>query len=110
MRLNYEILKPVYCDQKSFYYKAKIMTKDPAGKKSNVLYSYDTFICDLTDLKKVIFGCFTVSNTTLRHLKDFLMQNDIDCVELTHENKARNFKQFIQQVQGEVLDLTPYVI
>ena len=39
----------------------------------NKLYSYDTLVAEIKDGKPVVYG--TYSNTTLRHIKDWLLQN-----------------------------------
>ena len=62
-------LKPIYDGRKSFYKKANTF-KD--GNKT-ILISYQTKVCFIENKKAVVYG--TYSNTTLRHIKEFLKQN-----------------------------------
>ena len=66
---NYELL-PRYDARKSFYGKARVDTGDDNTK--NRLYSYDTLVAEIKDGKPVVYG--TYSQTTLRHIKDWLKQ------------------------------------
>lgn len=74
-------LKPKYSSQKSFYGKAKVDIED--GKK--VLYSYGTKVAEIKDSKARVFGLY--SNTTTRHIKEFLNQNGF---------KVENSKQIMK--------------
>lgn len=74
-------LQPKYGSQKSFYGKAKVSMED--GKK--VLYSYGTKVAEIDDGKARVFGLY--SNTTTRHIKEFLNQNGF---------KVENSKQIIK--------------
>ena len=67
-----EYLEPIYDSCKSFYQKAYIET----DKKKLSLYSYNTLICTIKNNKIKVFNM--QSATTIRHLKEFLSQNDID--------------------------------
>ena len=58
-----------YDGRKSFYGKANVIEQD--GKK--ILRSYSTNVCFIEDGKAKVNG--TYSNTTLRHIKEFLKQN-----------------------------------
>jgi len=58
-----------YGSQKSFYKKAKVEVSD--GKQS--LYSYGTRVAEIENGKAKVYG--TYSATTLRHIKEFLLQN-----------------------------------
>lgn len=62
-------LKPEYDSRKSFYGKAR--TYEENGK--TVLVSYNTEVAYIQDGKAVVKG--TYSDTTLRHIKEFLKQN-----------------------------------
>ena len=62
-------LQPKYDSRKSFYGKAKVEMED--GKK--VLYSYNTKVAEIKDGKAIVHGLY--SDTTTRHIKDFLQQN-----------------------------------
>ena len=64
-------LEPRYDARKSFYGKAQVDTGDNGDK--NKLYSYDTLVAEIKDGKPVVYG--TYSQTTLRHIKDWLKQN-----------------------------------
>lgn len=68
-------LKPVYDSRKSFYNKAVV----EENEKEIVLYSYKTKVAviDKTSNHCKITG--TYSNTTLRHIKEFLLQNNLSC-------------------------------
>lgn len=68
-------LKPVYDSRKSFYNKAVV----EENEKEIVLYSYKTKVAviDKTSNKCKITG--TYSYTTLRHIKEFLLQNNFSC-------------------------------
>ena len=64
-------LEPRYDARKSFYGKAQVDTGDNGDK--NKLYSYGTLVAEIKDGKPVVYG--TYSQTTLRHIKDWLKQN-----------------------------------
>lgn len=63
-------LETVYDNRKSFYNKAK--TEEKNGKL--VLYSYDTEVAFIENNKAVVSNI--QSMTTLRHVKEFLLQNN----------------------------------
>lgn len=63
-------LEPQFDSRKSFYSKAQVDTGDKGDK--NKLYSYDTLVAEIKDGKPVVYG--TYSQTTLRHIKDWLKQ------------------------------------
>jgi hypothetical protein len=70
-------LKPIYDSRQSFYNKATV-TEDKNGK---YLTSYNTVVARITDKNNgyqiapyaEVYG--TYSQTTLRHIKEFLKQN-----------------------------------
>ena len=64
-------LRPQYDSRQSFYGKAQVDTGDKNDK--NKLYSYGTLVAEIKDGKPVVYG--TYSQTTLRHIKDWLKQN-----------------------------------
>lgn len=66
--MNYQ-LKPIYENKKSYYNKAVI--EESNGKKT--LKSYETDVCFIENNKAVVKE--TYSQTTLRHIKEFLKQN-----------------------------------
>lgn len=64
-------LEPIYTTQKSFYGKATVEHLDNGHK---ALYSYNTRVCELNDDNQIIeIGYY--SQTTARHINDFIMQN-----------------------------------
>lgn len=71
-------LEPRYDSRKSFYKKAYVINEKGVLK----LRSYNTIVCEIKDKKPVVFGEY--SQTTLRHIKEFLKQNGF---------KANNIKQ-----------------
>lgn len=70
-----------YDSRKSFYGKAKVEVSD--GKQA--LYSYGTKVAEIENGKARVYG--TYSPTTLRHIKEFLLQNSF---------KAENSKQIMK--------------
>ena len=66
-------LEPKYDARKSFYGKAHVVD-DSDG--SQILYSYDTPVCKINDRGEVeLLSMWDSSQTTLRHVKEFLQQN-----------------------------------
>lgn len=80
-------LSPRYDARASFYGKAKVVDNDGALE----LYSYDTKVAVIQGDKAQVFG--TYSNTTLRHIKEFLLQNGFKA-----ENKAQIIKDYKENV------------
>lgn len=80
-------LKPIYDKAISFYGKAETERKGNAV----VLYSYNTKVVEIKDNKVIlnnkIDDSLLFSNTTLRHIKEFLKQNGF---------KAETKKQIIK--------------
>lgn len=72
--MNKKELKPVYDNAKSFYKKAYILYENNVIK----LYSYNTLVCVIMNKRyKLNYNIDTdllFSNTTLRHIKEFLKQ------------------------------------
>lgn len=70
---KYELL-PVYDKRKSFNHKATV--EEERGIKK--LYSYNTLVCTLSNndiiLNDAVDQSLLFSNTTLRHIKEFLKQ------------------------------------
>lgn len=62
------LLEPQYDSAKSFYRKAQVINKEGITQ----LQSYSTIVAEIKNNKAHIFG--TYSQTTLRHLKEFLRQ------------------------------------
>lgn len=63
-----------YDSRKSFYGKAKI---DIPNNRCKILKSYDTPVCAICDDEVVLFPKWSESSTTLRHVKEFLLQMDL---------------------------------
>lgn len=79
-----EFLKPIYNTQKDYYKKAEVKT---LNNNIKLLYSYNTLVCIIYDNKYILNDTINYnllfSNTTLKHLKDFLLQN-INILRLSH--------------------------
>lgn len=79
-----EFLKPIYTSQKDFYKKAEVKT---LNNNIKLLYSYNTLVCIIYNNKYILNDNISYnllfSNTTLKHLKDFLLQN-ISILRLSH--------------------------
>ncbi|AYJ76189.1 hypothetical protein BSP12_003 [Bacillus phage BSP12] len=65
-------LKPVYDNCKSFYKKAWVLESEEVKQ----LLPYQTIVAEIRDGEAEVFG--TYSNTTLRHIKEFLYQNGFE--------------------------------
>ena len=74
-------LEPAYSNQKSFYKKAKVRNEN--GK--DILTSFSTDVAEIVNGKPYVKGLY--SNTTTRHIKDFLKQRGF---------KAENSQQIMQ--------------
>lgn len=83
---SYE-LEPRYDSRKSFYGKARVEIED--GNKK--LYSYNTLVAEIKDGRAIVHG--TYSQTTLRHIKEFLKQEGF---------KAETSKQMIKDYPEKV--------
>lgn len=77
-------LSATYDSRQSFYGKAKVVTTEFGGFE---LYSYDTKVAEIYKDEAIVHG--TYSNTTLRHIKEFLLQNGFKA-----ENKAQIMKDY----------------
>lgn len=66
-------LTPRFDSAKSFYNKAQILTDENGNQ---ILQSYDTMICkiDSNGNFEMLCDVYALSNTTLRHLKEFCKQ------------------------------------
>lgn len=69
-----QILYPYYDNRQSFYGKAKV---EHAGEIKK-LYSYDTYVASIIGDKAEVYGWY--SNTTGRHIKEFLKQNGFKAI------------------------------
>ena len=68
-------LSPSYDSRKSFYGKAHVITDDDG---TQILYSYDTPVVKIKDDKVELLAQWDSSQTTLRHVKEFLRQNGFE--------------------------------
>lgn len=89
-------LEPEYDSAKSFYKKARVITDGV----NSILYSYSTKVCEIrpTEQNKVnILGFY--SQTTTRHIKDFLYQNgyEVGSSKFLYEN-------YTEQGRNEVFE------
>lgn len=98
-------LEPRYDARKSFYGKAQVDTGDKGDK--NKLYSYGTLVAEIKDGKPVVYG--TYSQTTLRHIKDWLKQNGFKAetsrqilADYGVKDESCNEKKPIRESSGEV--------
>lgn len=87
-------LEPEYDSRKSFYKKAYVDEKDDGTK---VLYSYGTPVCRIKDgkatlLRKGYLG-WASSQTTLRHVKEFLKQNGFEAGSINDLRKNYPIEQ-----------------
>ena len=73
-------LKTEYDNRKSFYNKANVEFN--SNEETTTLYSYNTKVAQIKKGVATVF--MTYSPTTLRHIKEFLLQNDFKA-----ENKAQ---------------------
>ena len=106
-----EMLSPIYDGRKSFYGKAEV--KNIYGIEFDVvlLYSYNTLVCGIVNygekikyiLNTDIQENLLFSNTTLRHLKEFLIQN-IDVLRLSHLIDGKLTKSDIIKYNNKILN------
>ena len=81
-------LIPIHDTAKSFGHKAIIETTE----NGSILYSYNTEVARIENNKPIVYDTF--SNTTLRHIKEYLKQNG---------HKAETKKQIIADyMEGRV--------
>lgn len=81
-------LIPIYDTRKSFYHKAITETKT----NKEILYSYQLEVCTIEKNKPILKNVNRYSQTTLRHIKEFLKQNGF--IALT---KNQILKDYITQ-------------
>ncbi len=65
-------LKPIYDTRKSFYNKAVVEITN----NEIILFSYNTKIATIKNNELTLTSYYDYSATTLRHLKEFLLQNN----------------------------------
>ena len=81
---NEEWLNVKYDSRKDFYHKARVKTEN--GVK--ILISYQTEVCKIVNGKPEVYGEY--SQTTMRHIKEFLKQNGF---------KVDNTKQVLKELE-----------
>lgn len=105
------LLYPVYDTAKSFYNKAEFKRLYTNDLSINLLYSYNTLVCGIiTEHDKIkyilntdIASDLLFSNTTLRHLKEFLIQN-IEVLRLSHLIDGKITKSDIIKSDNKILN------
>lgn len=86
-RNRYE-LSPQYDSRQSFYGKAHV---ERDGEGFDILYSYNTPVVKIKGDTVYLLPLWDSSNTTLRHVKEFLRQNGFEAG--TRQQIARAYKQ-----------------
>ena len=91
MELSYGLI-PVYDSRKSFYGKAKVVIADGIS----TLYIYDTPVATIgprfnTRPYPTLFGPWDETQTTLRHVKEFLRQHSFTAD--TEEQMRRDYEK-----------------
>ena len=101
-------VSPEFDSRKSFYDKAKVDVR-PDG--TQILYSYGTPVCKIakdgkvTLLKKGYLG-WASSQTTLRHVKEFLKQNGKEAGSINDLRKMYPVEQFNEALtEGMLVDI-----
>lgn len=97
MKKAYE-LTTEYDARQSFYRKAFVHE----GSKGSKLQSYDTIIAKLdNETKKVTLLCHMddLSNTTMRHLREWLKQNNL--FDLAGMSKQKLIKELKKEIKNE---------
>ena len=69
-------LNPNYDSRKSFYNKAIVECLN----STQTLYSYNTKVAEIENGKITLYSAWDYSQTTLRHVKEFLRQNNV-CID-----------------------------
>lgn len=111
--IEVKTLSPMHDSRKSFYGKAEVKKLYTMATDISLLYSYNTLVCGIvynnnndkikyiinTDIQeKLLF-----SHTTLRHLKEFLIQN-IDVLRLSHLIDGKITKADIIKNNNKILN------
>lgn len=85
-----EFLKPEHSRQKSFYKKALVFDDG----KAKVLVSYTTPVVVVVGnvfFKLQCDNCYTTSQTTMRHINEFLVQNGFERMRVAEWRKIERF-------------------
>lgn len=77
-------MSPVHDNRKSFYGKARV--DDNNGEKT--LYSYNTPVAKISNGEVTLLDKWDSSQTTLRHVKEFLKQNGFEASSLAQMKKS----------------------
>lgn len=85
-------LEPTHTNQKSFYGKARVQELSNGAK---LLYSYETLVCGLRPNNEIAHIEYH-SQTTARHINEFLQQNGI----------AKMSKKEIEKLTEKLPDLS----
>lgn len=89
-------LRPIYDSHKDFYGKATVQEYEYGNNHFiKVLTSYQTQVAAIRDNKPEVYG--TYSATTLRHIKEFLLQNGFKA-----ESKAQIIKDYESKEDLEI--------
>lgn len=80
--MNMYELTACYDARASFYGKARVIKKENGDLE---LHSYNTHVATIKDEEAIVYGSY--SQTTLRHIKEFLLQNGFE---------AKNKKQILK--------------
>lgn len=62
--------EPIYANEKSFYGKAQVVENGSITE----LYSYGTLVATYNSVDNIVKVVDTFSNTTVRHIKEFIRQ------------------------------------
>ena len=85
-------LKPKYDVRQSFYQKAEVtIHKNTKNETIISLYSYNTLVSYIIEERNKAIVLNTYSNTTLRHIKEFLLQHGFKA-----ETKAQIEQDYIK--------------
>lgn len=90
-------LEPVFDRRSSFYKKAQVDTGD--NDDENKLYSYGTLVAEMKDGKPVVYG--TYSQTTLRHIKEWLLQNGFEASSKSQIERDYGVKEESKEIKTE---------
>ena len=94
-----EYLQPRFDARKSFYKKATVYK----SVASDVLASYHTRICELyIDGELWIYNAH-YSMTTMRHVKEFLKQHNVNINQLLKDYKYKNLTQLFENERKVVV-------
>ena len=87
-------LDTIYDSKHSFYSKAMVEVEDNGNK---VLLSYGHEVVRIRDGKPYLTTAWNASQTTLRHVKEFLKQEGISAGSLSKKDIAEFFKDKIEE-------------